>query len=693
MRKVKVLRVVMEAALLLFCCNMLAGRVIPVPDKVEEGIGSFCMTGLTKLSTNMKGRELKRLKAYLATAPSFLKNRELRKKSANGNDVIFLNKCAVEGIEHPEGYRLVVNPDGVEICAPTDAGLFYGLQTLLQMADSLGVGHWHFPTVRIEDAPRFDYRGMMIDVSRHFRSKEFLKKQIDALARYKINRLHLHLTDAAGWRIEIKKYPRLTDLAAWRPGKVWKNWWNVAGGRRYCEADAPDAYGGYYTQDDIRELVRYAADRHITIIPEIEMPAHSEEVLAAYPELSCSGEPYTGADFCVGNEKTFEFLKDVLTEVMDLFPSEYIHVGGDESGKQAWKTCPKCQKRIKDENLKGLDGLQSYLIHRVGAFLTGHGRKLMGWDEIIDGGLAPDATVMSWRGEEGGLKAVRSGHRAVMTPGVYCYFDSYQDAPGFQPEAMGGYLPLAKVYSYEPVPASFSPEEARLLYGVQANLWAEYITENDHYEYMMYPRLFALSEVAWSRPDRKSYEEFRKSALREVDWLRANGYNPFSLKDEIGNRPEASQPVRHLAFGKPVTYNAPYNEHYRAQGDGSLTDGIRGGWTYSDGAWQGFISRNRLDVTVDLEREEDVRSVTADFMQMVGPEVFLPAEVIVSGSTDGEKFEELTHIRNEVDRDSVTSYRKFGWEGAPRPLRYIRFQARSAQNLGGWIFTDEIVVQ
>ena len=310
---------------------------------------------------------------------------------------------AIEGISSPEGYSVHVGEDGVSIKALSDAGLFYGVQSLIQLAEQ-GKGRVQF--VDIVDEPRFPYRGIMLDVSRHFRSKEFVKKQIDLLSHYKFNRLHLHLTDAAGWRIAIDKYPRLTQLAAWRKGKTWKEWWN--GDRGYCEETDPEAQGGYYTKDDIREMVEYARLHCVTIIPEIEMPSHSEEVLTAYPELSCTHEPGKQSDFCVGNEKTFEFLENVLTEVMELFPSEYIHIGGDEASKAAWKSCPLCQKRMKEEGLKDVDELQSYLIHRMERFLNEHGRSLLGWDEILQGGLAPNATVMSWRGEQGGIDAVLS---------------------------------------------------------------------------------------------------------------------------------------------------------------------------------------------------------------------------------------------------------------------------------------------
>ncbi len=511
----------------------MAQTVIPLPQNSSPGTGTFRITEETKLYTNLKGHEKERLTAYLSTIPAPFDKKFKGNKSPREN-VIILQKSR-DAASAPEGYSMEVTPAHILIRSTTDTGLFYGLQTLMQLAQPADGTSLEVASVKIEDAPRFDYRGLMIDVSRHFRSKEFVKKQIDAMARYKLNRLHLHLTDAAGWRIEIKKYPRLTDFAAWRPEANWKKWWFADNGRKYCNESDPKAQGGYYTQEDIRELVEYASERHITIIPEIEMPAHSEEVLAAYPELSCPGEPYESADFCVGNEDTFSFLEDVLTEVMELFPSEYIHVGGDEASKATWATCPKCAKRMQDEKLKDVDALQGYLINRIEAFLSRHNRKLLGWDEIMNDSLAPNAAVMSWRGEEGGINAVRNGHRAIMTPGTYCYIDQYQDAPYSQPEAIGGYLPLSKIYSYNPTPEALTEEESRLIYGVQANLWAEYIQTDEHYEHMLYPRLMALAEVGWSRPDRKSYAHFHSRALKEIEWLRSRGYHTFPLKDEIGN--------------------------------------------------------------------------------------------------------------------------------------------------------------
>ncbi|MEF8805117.1 MULTISPECIES: glycoside hydrolase family 20 protein [Bacteroides] len=667
--------------------SLKAQSVIPVPLKMEQGTGSFLLSEKTKLYTNLQGGEAQLLENCLQTLPIHLKKGK-KKDTQNVLSLLITEKSGQ--LPTPESYTLSVTPERIQIQATSGAGLFYGIQTLLQLSVSSDTGVITVSAVEVQDTPRFAYRGLMLDVSRHFFTKEFVKKQIDALAFYKINRLHLHLTDAAGWRIEIKKYPLLTEFAAWRTDANWKKWWN--GDRKYVRFDEPGASGGYYTQDDIREIVEYARQHFITVIPEIEMPAHSEEVLSAYPQLSCAGEPYKNADFCVGNEETFTFLENVLTEVLELFPSEYIHIGGDEAGMAAWKTCPKCQKRMKDEHLSHVDELQSYLIHRIEKFLNARGRRLLGWDEILKGGLAPNATVMSWRGEEGGIAAVTSGHRAVMTPGSHCYLDSYQDAPYSQPEAIGGYLPLKKVYAYNPVAASLSAEQAKLVYGAQVNLFTEYVPTPEHVEYMLYPRTLALAEVAWSAPERKSWPDFHARALKAVLDLQAKGYHPFDLKNEIGSRPESTKTAAHLALGKKVIYNAPYSPHYPAQGNTALTDGIRGDWTYGDGCWQGFINGKRLDVTIDMEAETSIHSVTAAFMQVVGAEVFLPASVTISISDDGINFTELKHQTFEVTKEVPIKFTDISWEGNAQG-RYVRYQAQAGKEFGGWVFTDEIIVK
>lgn len=659
--------------------------VIPMPRSVEYHSGNFTISPETKFYTNLSAESRQALTDYLeGTSLGSVPFAE----SATGNNGIELNLCDSSIVTGNEAYRIEIDKKGVRLSANTETGIFYGLQTLLQLLNN--GDNKTLPALTINDSPRFPYRGLHLDVSRHFFDKEFVKKQLNAMAYFKMNRLHWHLTDGAGWRIEIKKYPRLTSFAAWRPFDKLNDWW--VGGRTFCEQDDPRAVGGYYTQDDIREVVAYAAERHITIIPEIEMPGHSEEVLATYPELSCSGKPYVNADFCIGTEKTFEFLENVLLEVIDLFPSEYIHIGGDEASKSSWKTCPRCQKRMADEHLNSVDELQSYMIHRIEKFLNDHGRKIIGWDEIIEGGLSPTATVMSWRGEEGGIKAVKAGNQAIMTPGKYCYLDAFQDAPNTQPMAIGGYLTLEKVYSFEPVPDSLSTKEAELILGVQGNVWTEHIPTPEHYEYMIYPRILALAEIGWSPSEVKKWDNFHTRALQAVNILREQGYNPFPLEKEIGDKPESYQKVNHLAIGKKVSYANPYSNHYAAQGEKTLVDGVRGGWMYNDDRWQGFIDCD-FDVTIDLGKETDIKQVCAEFIQLKGPYVWLPKQIIISSSVDGEHYDTLATIDNDISPDIETlQFKEFGWEGNAK-ARYIRYKALSNGIAGGWLFTDEIRIK
>lgn len=688
MNRHNIFKAVLFSTLLLIgnsCSERKEIDVIPMPRSVEYHSGNFTISTETKFYTNLSAESRQALTDYLeGTSLSSVSFAE----SATGNNGIELNLCDSSIVTGNEAYRIEIDKKGVRLSANTETGIFYGLQTLLQLLNN--GDNKTLPALTINDSPRFPYRGLHLDVSRHFFDKEFVKKQLNAMAYFKMNRLHWHLTDGAGWRIEIKKYPRLTSFAAWRPFDKLNDWW--VGGRTFCEQDDPRAVGGYYTQDDIREVVAYAADRHITIIPEIEMPGHSEEVLATYPELSCSSKPYVNADFCIGTEKTFEFLENVLLEVIDLFPSEYIHIGGDEASKSSWKTCPRCQRRMADEHLNSVDELQSYMIHRIEKFLNDHGRKIIGWDEIIEGGLSPTATVMSWRGEEGGIKAVKAGNQAIMTPGKYCYLDAFQDAPNTQPMAIGGYLTLEKVYSFEPVPDSLSTKEAELILGVQGNVWTEYIPTPEHFEYMIYPRILALAEIGWSPSGGKKWDNFHTRALQAVNILREQGYNPFPLEKEIGDKPESYQKVNHLAIGKKVTYANPYSNHYAAQGEKTLVDGARGGWMYNDDRWQGFIDCD-FDVTIDLGKETDIKQVCAEFIQLKGPYVWLPKQVIISSSVDGEHYDILATVDNDISPDIETlQFKEFGWEGNAK-TRYIRYKALSNGIAGGWLFTDEIRVK
>ncbi len=599
--------------------------------------------------------------------------------------VRFVMTDSVAGVVSPEGYSLQIAPDVVTARAVSGAGLFYAMQTLRQLVASGDT----LPAMDIVDNPRLPYRGMMLDISRHFRDKEFIKKQIDAVARLKINRVHLHLTDAAGWRLEIKKYPELTDFAAWRQGNTWKEW--NAQGNKYLHRDDPGAVGGFLTQDDAREIVKYAADRYITVIPEIEMPSHSEEVNATFPQLSCTHEQYGQPDFCVGNELTFEFLQNVLDEVLEIFPSADIHIGGDEASKRAWKDCALCKARMEAEGLENVDELQSYLIHRIEQYLNSKGRNLLGWDEIMEGGLAPNATVMSWRGIEGGIRAAQSGHRAIMSPGAYCYLDNYQDAPPTQPEAIGGYMPLKTVYSYNPVPDTLDASVKPWIQGVQGNLWCEYIPTAEHAEYMLYPRMIAIAEIGWTPQEKRDWDAFRPRAVAIAGAMRERGYNTFDLNTEHGNKPGFDTPVEHLARGKKVTYAVPWWNRYTAGADTTLTDGLRGGWNYTDGRWQGFLNRadQRVDVTIDLEKVTDISYVGGEFMQIIGPGVWLPQRVEISVSTDGKKFKTLTVINHEQKATEGLSFKMFDWQGSAR-ARYVRFIANSAE---GCQFLDEIIVR
>lgn len=681
---------------LLFISFWLAGcqqrkevevQIIPQPQSSELSSGTYGLPRQAVFSTNLPEEDKKEFTEYLQASPFALQpEAEGTQKSV----VSFTIIAPVSDQESMESYQLSITGKGISVVAPSAAGLFYGFQSLLQLAEQEADGTFSFPLIEIKDSPRFSYRGLHLDVSRHFRTKEFLKKQLDAMARYKLNRFHWHLTDGAGWRLEIKRYPELTEQAAYRPYPNWKAWWK--GGRKYCTKDAPGADGGYYTQEDAREIVEYARQRHITVIPEIEMPGHSEEVLAVFPHLSCSGKPYVNSEVCIGNEDTFTFLQNVLLEVMEIFPSEYIHIGGDEANMDSWRKCPLCQKRMKQEGLADVKELQSYLIHRMEKFLNEHDRQLLGWDEILEGGLAPRATVMSWRGEEGGIKAAKAGHDVIMTPGGFCYLDSYQDAPTTQPEAIGGYLTLEKVYSYDPIPEVLTKEGADYIQGVQANVWAEYITTAEHMEYMVYPRLLALAEVAWTQPDKKNWEHFHRCALKEVKWLQDNGYHPFDLSKEVGERPEAAIPVEHLGLMKTVKYTSPYAPQYTAGGDSALVDGLRGGWTYGDKRWQGFLNTD-MDITVDLGEMKEISSIAAEFMQLSGPYVWLPREVIISISEDGNTFTEQARLHTDVPTtEDRLVFRTYEWDGKAS-ARYVRYQALSNGIEGGWLFTDEIVIK
>jgi hexosaminidase len=490
--------------------------IIPAPVSATRDPGHFNVNKyMVIIAKEKEGRHV------AAMLNDMLKQRygfSLPVKTVAGKDnIVFELK---PGSEPKEGYSLIIKPTGIIIKAGDGAGLFYGMQSLLQLMPTEKSTAYAVPCADIKDYPRFPYRGMHLDCGRHFFPVSFIKEYIDLMSRYKINTFHWHLTEDQGWRIEIKRYPKLTEVGSHRSETVIGHNSGVYDGQ-------PE--GGYYTQDQIRDVVKYAAARYVTIIPEIEMPGHAQAALAAYPWLGCVGfgPTYQVWDkwgvtpnvFCAGKDSTFTFLENVLTEVMQLFPSHYIHIGGDECPKDHWKLCPDCQKRMKELGLTTEDQLQSYFIQRIEKFLNAHGRDIIGWDEILEGGLAPNATVMSWRGEQGGIAAAKQHHNVIMTPGEWLYFDHGQGDREHEPTNIGGYLPLSKVYSYNPVPAALSPDEQKYIIGMQANVWTEYMPTSAQVEYMVFPRMLALAEDAWTPLDKKDYTDFEKRLPDQLTWL------------------------------------------------------------------------------------------------------------------------------------------------------------------------------
>lgn len=485
------------------------------------------------VSIGIKGRDSERLlpaaETWLEERERFLQTAFVLGSPADSVDISIDVGSAPE--LGTEGYRLRTSGDVVVIESGGPAGSFYALQTLTQLLTSDGSGGVELPVISIEDEPRFAYRGLHLDVGRHFFEIEFVKRYIDLLSRYKMNRFHWHLTEDQGWRVEIEAYPRLTSVASCRSETIVEKNFDpfVGDGQRYC---------GFYTREEIREVVEYAAERFVTVIPEIEMPGHSLAALAAYPALSCGGESYEVGtrwgvyeDIYCPSEETFAFLEDVLSEVVELFPGEYIHIGGDEAPKRVWEESPIAQAVIEREGLADEHALQSYFIRRIESILAERGRRLIGWDEILEGGLAPDATVMSWRGTDGGIAAARQGHDVIMSPTSHVYFDYYQGDPETEPLAIGGFTPLEHVYSFEPVPDVLTDDQARHVLGAQANLWTEYITTPEHAEYMAYPRAIALAEILWSPRERTSWDSFRRRLPASLEHLDRLGVNYRPLDD------------------------------------------------------------------------------------------------------------------------------------------------------------------
>lgn len=649
-----------------------------------------------------------------------------------------------------EAYTVEVTPKSVIISSRDVGGWLYGVHSLLQLLPEtiesttlVKNEQWTIPEVTIIDKPRYQWRGLMLDVSRHFFDKQYIKKTIDRLAMHKMNVLHLHLIDDQGWRIEIKKYPKLTGVGAWRVNQEHLHW----NSRRTVSSEEKGNYGGFFTQNDLKEIVAYAQKRGIEVVPEIEMPAHISSAIAAYPWLSCTEKPIGVPSggvwpitdiYCAGKESTFQFLEDVLKETMAIFPSKYIHIGGDEATKTHWKTCKDCQQRMKKERLKNVEELQSYFIKRIEKFLNANNKKLIGWDEILEGGLAPDATVMSWRGVKGGIEAAKQGHDVVMTPGTHCYFDHYQGSPDKEPLAIGGHTTLSKVYQFDPTVSSLTAKEAEHILGGQANLWSEYIPTTSHSEYMLYPRLTALSETLWSAKKHRNWNNFasrikkmfKRYSTLGINYAKSsyavtadvqanssgksvalklqneypnadirytlNGENPTEnttkytqpivLKNTTtvkallfeNNKPLGNVFVDtikfHKAVAKNVTYNIPHHNKYKGTGVKNLVNTIRGSKSFSDGNWQGWLNKN-MSVTINLEEETEITKVTLGALENQGPDIFFPTEVKVSISINGKDFKQVGTVKRPYKANDKRSLKNFVVNFKKQSAKYVKIEA------------------
>ena len=519
------MRIPILEVITLLTTSALAGEpaapaIIPQPRSVERHEGSFGLGTQTSIAADVASTQTARyLAERLRKATGYNLNLSMSAEPKPASGGILLTTAEAKPDLGTDGYELTVTKDSVVIRAPAQAGVFYGIQSLLEIlppevfaSKPVHQGGWTIPCVQIQDQPQFKWRGFMLDVARHFFTKEEVKQMLDVLALHKINMFHLHLTDDQGWRIEIKKYPRLTQIGAWRKDA------GFGLDPKASTTYGPDGrYGGYYTQADIREIVAYAATKHITVVPEIEMPGHASAALSAFPDLSCNGGPYTpnaeggvfAGVYCAGKDETFEFLQNVLAEVLPLFPGKYVHIGGDEVPKDNWQKCARCQARIKGEGLKNDHELQSYFVRRIEKFINAQGRSLIGWSEIREGGLAQNAVVMDWIG--GAVEAASAGHDVIMSPTGFCYLDYYQSTNhAAEPKAIGGYLPLSKVYSFEPNPAGLASQYQGHILGGQCNLWTEYVPNFKHAQFMAFPRLCALAEVTWSPPAARNWEDFTR---------------------------------------------------------------------------------------------------------------------------------------------------------------------------------------
>lgn len=736
---------------LLFSMNLPAQtnyiNIIPKPQEVKVLDGNFTINSSTKILCDDKTEMIAK---YFADEVDGLFGIKLKTENSTVNsetNVIILRLSKLDHSNSKEAYHLNITKDKILITANEPNGIFYGIQSLRQLLpvekNLKNKKELIVPAVDIKDYPRFVHRGLNLDCCRHFMEKDFVKRYIDLLAYHKMNVLHWHLTEDQGWRIEIKKYPELTEIGAFR------------------KYDDGTVYGGYYTQEEIKEVVEYAASRFITVIPEIELPGHSTAAIATYPHLSCTGGPFDVGTlwgiykdiYCAGNEETFMFLEDVLSEVIELFPSTYIHIGGDEAPKDRWKECAKCQQRIKDESLADEHELQSYFVTRMERFLNSKGRQIIGWDEILEGGLAPGATVQSWRGTKGAIEAAKMGHDVIVSPTSHCYFDYNIETTD-----------VPKVYSFDPVPPELNDEEVKHVLGTEGNMWTEYAPQ-EVVDHRLFPRLVALSEVAWTKLDNKNYDDFKnrlQNHYDKLDELSVNyafeispvKINPVFNKDKNAftvtienNQPkfdmyytlDGSEPTtKSTKYIKPVLIDKtstlkialyrgdkkvgytterkysisksqnkkaelthPYSDRFTGGGDHALTDGVRGTSNYRDGSWQGF-SMTDFEAIVDLESVTDINKITVGFFTASSSLVVFPEYVEYFVSDDKENFKSVGRTSKEFSlKDPTWLSKNFSLELNNTTGRYVKIFAKNpltvpdwhpAAGWKVWLMVDEIVI-
>ena len=730
--------------------------LIPYPAELQNGKGQFELSAKTGLVVNDKGQfanEVKELQDLMKKALG----QTLSPEKGGNSIVIQVSEKALK----PESYEMEITGKQITLTASDAAGMFYAIQTLRQLMpveieSGEAVSSVLLPALDISDSPAFGWRGMNLDVSRHFFSVDYLKRLIDRLSFYKLNKLHLHLTDDQGWRVEIKKYPELTELGAWRTfnrqdsicmKRAEENPDFIIDAQHIITKDGKQLYGGFYSQEQIRDLVRYAQSKHVEIIPEIDMPGHMMAATASYPHLSSSGKAEWGDLFtsplCACKEEVYSFVEDVLTEVIDLFPSRYVHIGADEVDKRFWANSPTCQQFMKKEGIKDVDELQSYFVSRVQKFLASKGRETVAWDEALEGGVSPDVNIMYWRTWVAGVpeKSVANGNKVIVAQGDPLYFS-------------GERIPIYNVYHFDVVRKTIPEDKAYLIQGAHASIWAETVPSEKRADALIFPRIIALAEVVWSPESARDWDSFKyrlNNQLPRLDYLGVNySYNPsFALlpitqvdtvKKHIsvtfdsekyqpdiyyttdgtapttksmpykgtffvsgsaavraaifvdGNpqEPMLSLPVDyHKAIGKKVTYQRSWNLSYPAGDAGTFTDGYRGGSSYNDGYWQGFTSN--LDVMVDMDEPTELNRFSATFMQVTGPGVYMPDSVVVSLSNDGTNFEKVLTINNDIPRnDPKLLFKDFAGSLEGKTARYIKVVAYNLSR--GFIFTDEIII-